>query len=232
MKTQSRAAPSPRRPRHNPTRLLPSPIQRCKPPCGTSPTCGRILKTLMSSQTNRQPMINDLTEAAQGTKPSPASVSTLADDLAPVVAGNKQLHAQHQKLAQNVHAIFNSSHLSPRSSRWFWTASKNFNGQRRVVGRRDKCDQRPQNDCSRNQIKPVGRSNARRAKNPATGLPENSGRFVRSAASWLTSANGSAANTSSPNRCARSILKNSPTCRPASIWTSRRRIDGKIEGAT
>ena len=30
-----------------------------------------------------------------------------------VIAGNKKLAAQHQKLAQSIHAIFNSSHLSP-----------------------------------------------------------------------------------------------------------------------
>jgi hypothetical protein len=66
---------------------------------------------LGSNPTNRQPLINDLTAAAQGTKAKPASVSTLAESLA-VVAGNKKLPAQHQKLAQNIHAIFNSSHLS------------------------------------------------------------------------------------------------------------------------
>ncbi len=65
------------------------------------------------NQTNTLPLIKDLTEAAQSTKPSPASVTRLAQDLAPVVAGNKQLHAQHQKLAQYVHAMFNGSHLSP-----------------------------------------------------------------------------------------------------------------------
>jgi flagellar motor protein MotB len=64
-----------------------------------------------AGQTNRQPLINDLTEAAQGAKASPASVSKLAGHLA-AVAGNKKLQAQRQKLAQSVHAIFNSSHLS------------------------------------------------------------------------------------------------------------------------
>jgi hypothetical protein len=52
-----------------------------------------------------------MTAAAQGTKASPASVSKLAENLAAVTA-NKNLQAQHQKLAQSVHAIFNSSHLS------------------------------------------------------------------------------------------------------------------------
>ena len=62
-------------------------------------------------QTNRQPLINDMTAAAQGTKAPAASVSKLAEHLADV-AGNKNLQAQQQKLAQSVHAIFNSSHLS------------------------------------------------------------------------------------------------------------------------
>jgi hypothetical protein len=64
-----------------------------------------------AGQTNRQPLINDLTDAAQSAKASPASISKLAENLA-VIAGNKNLQAQHQKLAQSVHAIFNSSHLS------------------------------------------------------------------------------------------------------------------------
>jgi hypothetical protein len=62
-------------------------------------------------QTNRQPLINDLTVAAQSAKASPMDVSKLAEHLAEV-AGNKNLQAQNQKLAQSVHAIFNSSHLS------------------------------------------------------------------------------------------------------------------------
>ena len=64
-----------------------------------------------AGQTNRQPLVKDLTEAAQGTKASPASVSKLAENLADIAA-NKNLQTQHQKLAQSVHAIFNSSHLS------------------------------------------------------------------------------------------------------------------------
>src|ERR1035437_4230654 len=58
-------------------------------------------------------LISNLTAAASGTKPAPASVSRLADDLVTALAGNEKLRAQHQKLAQDVHAIFNSSHLSP-----------------------------------------------------------------------------------------------------------------------
>jgi hypothetical protein len=62
-------------------------------------------------QTNRQSLINDLTAAAQGAKASPTDVSKLAEHLV-AIAGNKNLEVQHQKLAQSVHAIFNSSHLS------------------------------------------------------------------------------------------------------------------------
>ena len=63
--------------------------------------------------TNTAPLIKDLNEAAQGTKPSPTDVAKLAQDLAAIMAGNQKLHAQHQKLAQYVHAMFNGSHLSP-----------------------------------------------------------------------------------------------------------------------
>jgi hypothetical protein len=65
------------------------------------------------NHTNAQPTIKDLTDAAQGAKPSAADVTRLAQDLAAVVAGNQKLHAQQQKLAQYVHAMFNGSHLSP-----------------------------------------------------------------------------------------------------------------------
>jgi hypothetical protein len=73
-------------------------------------------ETLGSSPTNAadaQPLVNDLTAAAQGRQPSPASISKLAKDLMAVIAGNNKLRAQPQKLAQYAHAVFNSSHLSP-----------------------------------------------------------------------------------------------------------------------
>ena len=65
-----------------------------------------------SNPTNALPLIKDLTAAAQGTPAKPASVASLAGHLATAIAGNKKLLAQEQKLAQNVHAIFNSAHLS------------------------------------------------------------------------------------------------------------------------
>jgi hypothetical protein len=58
-------------------------------------------------------LLNNLSQAAQGAKPSSTSVKKLADDLASAVAGNKRLTpAQQTKLAREVHALFNSSHLS------------------------------------------------------------------------------------------------------------------------
>ncbi len=66
-----------------------------------------------SAATQKQLLMNDLATAAQGTKPSPASVSRLADDLATATAGKETAAASQQKLAQYVHAIFNSSYLSP-----------------------------------------------------------------------------------------------------------------------
>ena len=66
-----------------------------------------------SAATQKQLLLNDLAAAAQGAKPSPASISKLADDLATATAGKAKAEATQQKLAQDVHAIFNSSHLSP-----------------------------------------------------------------------------------------------------------------------
>ena len=60
----------------------------------------------------KQSLLNDLTAAALGAKPSPTSVTNLAENLATAVAGKKDMQPQHAKLAQDIHAIFNSSHLS------------------------------------------------------------------------------------------------------------------------
>ena len=114
-----------RPPRRNTTRRR-SPIQCSRPPCGTSLICGLILNDFEVNPTNTLPLIKDLTEAAQGTKPSAASVARLAQDSRDRPRREQKLHAQHQKLAQNVHAMFNSSHLSPAHSRRFWTPSKRF----------------------------------------------------------------------------------------------------------
>lgn len=58
-------------------------------------------------------LLNNLTQAAQGTKASASSVQKLADDLVTAVTGkNKLAAAQQTKLARDVHALFNSAHLS------------------------------------------------------------------------------------------------------------------------
>lgn len=60
----------------------------------------------------KQSLTNDLTTAAQGAKPQPASISKLADDLAAAIAGKAKLRAPQPKLAQFVHAICNCSQLT------------------------------------------------------------------------------------------------------------------------
>jgi len=58
-------------------------------------------------------LLNNLSAAAQGTKASSDSVKRLADDLLTAVSGRKQLTtAQQTRLARDIHAIFNSSHLT------------------------------------------------------------------------------------------------------------------------
>jgi hypothetical protein len=58
-------------------------------------------------------LLNNLSQAAQGTQASPASVKKLADDLLTAVAGKKKLAAAQQtKLAREVHALFNGAHLT------------------------------------------------------------------------------------------------------------------------
>ena len=59
-------------------------------------------------------LLNNLSQAAQGTKASSTAVKKLADDLSTAVAGNKRLtKAQQTKLAREIHALFNSAHLTP-----------------------------------------------------------------------------------------------------------------------
>src|ERR1017187_714293 len=58
-------------------------------------------------------LLNNLSQAAQGTKASSASVKKLADDLLTAVAGKKQIAAAQQtRLARGGHPPFNSSHLT------------------------------------------------------------------------------------------------------------------------
>ena len=59
-------------------------------------------------------LLNDLTQAAQGTKASSDTVKKLADHLSAALAGQKKLvAAQQTKLAREVHALFNGAHLNP-----------------------------------------------------------------------------------------------------------------------
>jgi hypothetical protein len=60
----------------------------------------------------KQSLTNDLAIAAQGAKAQPASISKLADDLTTAIAGKEKFRVPQPKLAQFVHAIFNSSHLT------------------------------------------------------------------------------------------------------------------------
>ena len=70
------------------------------------------LDQLDSNPTNTVPLRKDLTAAAQATKPSLATATSLSQSLAAAVAGNAKLHAQHQKLAQYIHAACNGAHLT------------------------------------------------------------------------------------------------------------------------
>jgi len=58
-------------------------------------------------------LMNDLSAAAQGTKASTESVKELAKDLFTATAGDKKLLAKKLQLAREIHAVFNSSHLTP-----------------------------------------------------------------------------------------------------------------------
>jgi hypothetical protein len=68
-------------------------------------------------------LLNNLSQAAQGAKKASAnSVKKLADDLLTAVAGNKKLAvAQQTKLAREVHALFNSAHLSAAQQQSLFT---------------------------------------------------------------------------------------------------------------
>jgi hypothetical protein len=69
----------------------------------------------------RQSLTNDLATAAQGTRAAPADVDKLADDLTSAMSGNRKLRPQEQKLAQYVHAVFNTAHLTPAQEQMIYT---------------------------------------------------------------------------------------------------------------
>jgi hypothetical protein len=58
-------------------------------------------------------LLNNLSAAAQGPKASSDAIKTLADDLLLAVTGKTQITpAQQTRLARDIHALFNSSHLT------------------------------------------------------------------------------------------------------------------------
>jgi hypothetical protein len=60
--------------------------------------------------THKAALLNDLSAAALGTKPASVSVKKLADHLIAATSGKKNPAAQ--RLARNVHALFNARHLT------------------------------------------------------------------------------------------------------------------------
>ena len=79
------------------------------------------LSEVKSDSPQKKSLLDDLTAAAQDTKPPTNSISELADSLAMAVAGKSAMKSGHQKLAQDVHAIFNSSHLSPEQQQMIFS---------------------------------------------------------------------------------------------------------------
>jgi hypothetical protein len=73
-----------------------------------------------------QSLTNNLAIAAQGAKPQPESISRLAGDLATAIAGKEKLRAPPPKLAQFVHAIFNSAHLTTAQQQMIFTGVQNI----------------------------------------------------------------------------------------------------------
>lgn len=72
----------------------------------------------------KQSLTNNLAIAAQGAKPQPESISKLADDLTTAITGKEKLRAPQPKLAQFIHAIFNSSHLTTAQQQMIFTGVK------------------------------------------------------------------------------------------------------------
>jgi hypothetical protein len=110
------SAPAPQPPQNNPAPAPPPPSPALQATLQNITSLRADFDNLVSSTTNSAnspSLINDLAAAAQGKKPSPDAISKLAKDLTAMLAGNDKLRAQSQKLAPWVHAVFNSSHLTP-----------------------------------------------------------------------------------------------------------------------
>ena len=67
-----------------------------------------------ADSSQRVAMLNDLSAAGQGpNKATPDAIKKLATDLITAVSGNKKLTAAQQtQLGRDIHALFNSSHLT------------------------------------------------------------------------------------------------------------------------
>lgn len=75
------------------------------------------LAALQTDPLKKQPLINNLNAAAQGTNPSKASVTKLVGDLGTAIAGKNLSSEQRTKLAQYLRAFFNSSRVAPVQQR-------------------------------------------------------------------------------------------------------------------
>ncbi len=60
----------------------------------------------------RDALVNDLNAAAATQKPVAESVQKLADDLINATSGHPKLMSQGSRLGRDLHAVFNSSHLT------------------------------------------------------------------------------------------------------------------------
>jgi hypothetical protein len=106
------ASPAPPPPQAPPSPQLQATLQNIAALRGDLATlCNSSGTNLLAAQ--KSSFTNNLAAAAQGTKAKPGSVTKLADDLATAIAGNEKARPHQQKLAQNLHAIFNSAHLTP-----------------------------------------------------------------------------------------------------------------------
>ncbi len=75
------------------------------------------LTDLQADASKKQPLINDLAAAAQGTSPTKTSVDKLVGDLSGALSGKKFSPEQCAKVAQYLRAFFNSSHVPPAQQR-------------------------------------------------------------------------------------------------------------------
>jgi truncated hemoglobin YjbI len=71
------------------------------------------IEALQHDPSKKQQFINHLNVAPQGTAPSKATVSKIADDLSAALSGKNISQEQRMKIAQYLRAFSNSSHLTP-----------------------------------------------------------------------------------------------------------------------